>query len=249
MSTSFDTHAHPAQTPVSGRATQPKERGVRAIAYLRLSKAEDGHGIDVQRESLERFCERRGLTLVGVYVDDGASGRSTRKRPGLAACIETVRSGEASAIVATRVDRLARSSLDFHKIIDAVQRAGGTLLFSEQESLSLDSPEGRMLVSILSSFAAFEADLISARTKAALAHVKRNGSRSGRPIGNPNFVSIDEVTAGRILGLRATGLSYRRIAEQLNEEAVPTAQGGRWHARTVFNIVARPPASGNEIAA
>jgi DNA invertase Pin-like site-specific DNA recombinase len=85
---------------------------------------------------------------------------------------------EARAIVATRVDRLARSSLDFHRIVDEVQRAGGTVLFSEQESLSLDSPEGRMLVSILSLFAAFEADMISARTRSALAHVKRNGSRS-----------------------------------------------------------------------
>jgi DNA invertase Pin-like site-specific DNA recombinase len=105
------------------------------VLYLRLSKAEDGHGIDVQRSSLERFCERRGLQLVAEYVDDGASGRSTRKRPGLAACIEAVRAKEAHAIVSTRVDRVARSYLDFHKIVergagaegrrdDPVQRAG-----------------------------------------------------------------------------------------------------------------------------
>lgn len=68
----------------------------KAAAYLRLSKADDGHGIDVQRASLERFCERRGLELVGAHVDDGASGRSTRKRPGLAACIEAIRSAHPS---------------------------------------------------------------------------------------------------------------------------------------------------------
>ena len=80
---------------------------------------------------------------MGEYVDDGASGRSTRNRPGLAACIEAVRTKQAHKIVATRVDRLARSSLDFHKIVEQVQKAGATILFSEQESLSLDSPEGR----------------------------------------------------------------------------------------------------------
>ena len=35
----------------------------KALAYLRLSKAEDGHGIEVQRASLERFFERRQLEL------------------------------------------------------------------------------------------------------------------------------------------------------------------------------------------
>jgi DNA invertase Pin-like site-specific DNA recombinase len=212
----------------------------KAIAYLRLSKAEEGHGIDVQRGSLERFCDRRGLEFVGSYVDDGASGRSTRKRPGLAACIEAVRTKQANAIVATRVDRLARSSLDFHRIVDDVQRAGGTILFSEQESLSLDSPEGRMLVSILSSFAAFEADMISARTKAALAHVKRNGSRSGRPIGNPDFRPVPAPIAAVIRELRAEGHSYRSIAQTLDERGFPPSRGGkRWHPQTVKNVCER----------
>ena len=137
------------------------------------------------RNTCGSLCERRGFELVGSHTDDGASGRSTRERPGLAACIEAIRSGSAHAIVATRVDRLARSSLDFHRIVDDVRRAGGTALLSEQESLSLDSPEGRMLVSINLAFAAFEADLTSARTKAALAHVKwvaaARGGRSGTP--------------------------------------------------------------------
>jgi DNA invertase Pin-like site-specific DNA recombinase len=208
-------------------------RGImtKAVAYLRLSKADYGHGLDVQRDSVERFCERRGLVLVGSHVDDGASGRSTRKRPGLAACIEAMRSGSANAIVATRVDRLARSSLDFHRIDADVQRAGGTILFSEQESLSLDSPEGRMLVSILSSFAAFEADMISARTRAALAHVKQHGSKSGRAIGNPNFRACPEPVAQLIRDLRAEGQSYRAIAAELSARTGRRPQGG--HRRAV----------------
>jgi DNA invertase Pin-like site-specific DNA recombinase len=150
------------------------------------------------------------------------------------------RSEQAHAIICTRVDRLARSSLDFHKIVHDVQQAGGTILFSEQESLSLDSPEGRMLVSILSSFAAFEADMISARTKAALAHVKRNGSRSGRPIGNPSFRPVPPPVAKLIRELRAEGRSYRAIAETLTERGIPTERGGKcWHAQTIANIATR----------
>ena len=97
-----------------------------------------------------------------------------------------------------------------------------------------------MLVGILASFAAFEADLISARTKAALEVVRRNGSRSGRPIGNPAFRAVPRAVSARIHELRLQGLSYRRIAETLNAENVPRMQGGKaWHAQTVSNVCRR----------
>ena len=71
-----------------------------------------------------------------------------------------------------------------------------------------------MLAGILASFAAFEADLISARTKAALAVVRTNGSKSGKQIGNPNFARIPSAIESQIVHLRtrdlATGVSLRR---------------------------------------
>lgn len=216
---------------------------MKAVGYTRLSKAENGHGIKVQREAIAQFCERKGIELVRIEEDDGASGRTVKKRPGLAAAIEACRSREVEAIIATRVDRVARSSLDFHKTVEAVQRAKATILFTEQESFSLDSPEGRMLIGILSTFAAFEADLISARTKAGLAHVKKHGSRSGRPIGNPNFKPAPLRVVRSILKLRDEGLSYRGIADKLNESNVPTVQGGkRWGPQAVANIAKREAA-------
>jgi len=221
-----------------------EEEAMQVVGYVRLSKSEtNGHGLEVQRNALEGYCSRRGFELLRIEEDDGASGRSTRKRPGLARALEALRSEGCGAIVSTRVDRLARSSLDFHRIVEDVQRANATVLFSEQESFSLDTPEGRMLVGILASFAAFEADLISARTKAALAVVKKNGSKSGRPIGNPKFGRISSEIEAQIVELRAARMSYRSIAETLNSEQVPTVQGGeRWHAQTVSNIVRRAEA-------
>jgi DNA invertase Pin-like site-specific DNA recombinase len=215
---------------------------MRLAGYVRLSKREEGHGLSAQRRAIEAYCERRGFELVEVFEDNGASGRSTRKRPGLADAIDACSRRDVGGVVATRVDRLARSSLDFHRIVEQVQKASGTILFSEQETFSLDTPEGRMLASILASFAAFEADLISARTKAALAVVRKNGSKSGRRIGNPTFRAVPPAVSALILRLRSEGMSYRRIAQTLTERGVPTAQGGRqWHAQTVANVVGRTP--------
>src|SRR5262249_20805166 len=124
---------------------QPRcEAVVNVCGYIRLSKAENGHGLQVKRKAVEEFCRRRGLTLAALYEDNGASGRSTRKRPGLHSALEACRSGEVAGIVGTRVDRLCRSSLDFHKIVEEVQKANATILFTEQESFSLDTAEGRM---------------------------------------------------------------------------------------------------------
>lgn len=213
---------------------------VRVVGYARLSRQSNGHGIAAQQQAIRDYCERRGLELLRIETDDGASGRSTRKRPGLAAAIEAVRSKEADAIVACRVDRLARSSLDYHKIAEQVQKAGGTIRFSEQEGLSLDSPEGRMMLSNLASFAAYEAELISARTKDALAAARRKGT----VLGNPSFTGVSAEAMERIRSLQSEGLSLRAIAERLNAENVPTPQAARkpdarWHAQSVHRILKR----------
>jgi DNA invertase Pin-like site-specific DNA recombinase len=96
-----------------------------------------------------------------------------------------------------------------------------------------------MLVSVLQAFAAFEADLISARTKAALAVVRRTGSRSGRPIGNPKFQSATPAVQARICRLREEGQTYQSIADELSKEGIPTAQGGQWRAATIRLIYLR----------
>jgi len=87
---------------------------------------------------------------------------------------------------------------------------------------------------MLATFAQFERRLISQRTKEALAVKKASGVRLGRPPTMPQAV----VT--RIQRQRARGDSLRKIADSLNEDAVPTAQGGaQWHAGTVRHVLLR----------
>ena len=90
----------------------------KVVAYLRITESEGGHGLDVQRRAVEEFCRRRGFELLRVEEDDGASGRSTRNSAPALQWLEACRSEGAHAVVATRVDRLARSSLDFHRIVE-----------------------------------------------------------------------------------------------------------------------------------
>ena len=84
------------------------------------------------------------------------------------------------------------------------------------------------------SAAQWERRIIGQRTREALAVRKAQGVRLGRPV-----VMSSEVS-GRIAGLRRKGLTLAAIAELLNDDMVPTAQGGvRWHPSTVRAVLRR----------
>jgi DNA invertase Pin-like site-specific DNA recombinase len=95
------------------------------------------------------------------------------------------------------------------------------------------TPAGEMIANSVTNFSQFERRLIGQRTKDALAVKRAQGVKLGRPRTMPDKV------VRRIERLRATGGSYRAIAEQLNADGVPTAHGGaRWHASTVQKALA-----------
>lgn len=204
----------------------------RVVGYVRLSRAGNGHGLDAQRRAIEEHCRLQGWDLLRVFEDEAASGRSTRKRPGLAEAVRICSTRKADAIVAGRVDRLARSSLDFARLIAEAQRRGFNLVCAEQ-GFDLRTPEGKFLASVLVATAEFEADLISARTRAGL----EGARRKGRYAGNPAFGRVPDDARARIRDLRAQGLGLGQIAQTLNAEGVPTVRGGLWTKGTIARIV------------
>ena len=90
------------------------------------------------------------------------------------------------------------------------------------------------MANMLATFSQFERRLISQRTKEALAVKKAEGARLGRPPTMPQAV------VKRIQRQRARGDTLAKIADDLNQEGVPTAQGGaRWYAATVRHVLRR----------
>jgi DNA invertase Pin-like site-specific DNA recombinase len=84
------------------------------------------------------------------------------------------------------------------------------------------------MANVLATFAQFERRLIGQRTREALAAKRAAGVRLGRPLSLP--VEVRD----RIAADRDGGLSLASIADKLNADGVPTAQGGRqWWPSTV----------------
>src|SRR3954447_16358234 len=90
------------------------------------------------------------------------------------------------------------------------------------------------MANMLATFAQFERRLIDQRTREALAVKRANGVRLGRP------PTVPQSVVRRIVRQRARGDSLRAIADALNDDAVPAAQGGaQWYAATVRGILGR----------
>jgi DNA invertase Pin-like site-specific DNA recombinase len=206
---------------------------MRVIGYVRVStdlQADSGAGLAAQREAIEAECDRRGWTLLRL-VEDTASGKTTRRRPALAAALEDLDDGRADVLVAAKLDRLSRSVLDFAGLMAQADRAGWSLACLDV-GVDTSTPAGEMMATVVAAFAQYERRLIGQRTREALAVRKAAGVRLGRP------VTVPAAVAARIAAARAAGASLQAIADRLSDEGVPTSQGGaRWYPSTVRGVL------------
>jgi DNA invertase Pin-like site-specific DNA recombinase len=202
---------------------------VRVIGYVRVSTGRQEYGPDAQRAAIDDECTRRGWTLVRVECDV-ASGRSRRRRPGLQRCVEACRSDEADGIIASRLDRLARSVIDFAALLEDARRWDYNLVALDF-GLDLTTANGRLVAGILAQVAQWEREVLSERTSAALA---AKSEREGWLPGNGHRVPV--ATRRRIVRLWRRGYSQERIAQALNDAGVP-CNGTRWHRNTVTRIL------------
>jgi DNA invertase Pin-like site-specific DNA recombinase len=212
------------------------EAGVmRVIGYVRVStvdQADSGAGLEVQRGAIIAECARRGWELLEIIEDAGASGKSLN-RPGLQKALDTLSTGGAEVLVTSKLDRLSRSVKDFCEVVDLSQYYGWKLIVMDC-NVDTSTPAGEMLANIMATFAQFERRMIGTRTKEALKVKKDQGVKLGRP------VNLSTEVLDLIAEQRRSGASYAKIADTLNAQSVPTAQGGaKWYPSTVQQTMAR----------
>ncbi len=224
---------------------------MRAIAYIRVStigQAVEGISLEAQKERIESWCHASGYELVAMHVDAGISGKKTCNRPGLQNALNEACRERGTALVVYGLSRLARSVKDTIEIAGRLEKAGGDLV-SLTEKLDTTSASGKLMFRLLAVLAEFERDLCSERTKAALCHKKQRGEVIGAvPFGwrreGAKLVPVPEAqeALALIIQRRGSGVAYGTIAKELVARGVPSAQGGKWAARTVWGVVRRAAA-------
>jgi site-specific DNA recombinase len=223
--------------------------GLRAMGYCRVSsmeQARDGVSLDAQEGRIRAWAEGTGADLVDVVIDAGVSGTKRledREQGARIAALLNSRSPGADTVVVLRLDRLGRDAAESLALLKRF-RAGKVGLVSLAEHLDLATPAGRAMAGMTAVFAELERGLIGARTTEALAGLKKSGKAWNHPpfgwhVEDGRLVedSDEQDTLERIRDLRASGLSYERVAAALERERRPTKRGGRWYPASVRAVL------------
>lgn len=220
-----------------------------AFAYLRVStdaQADSGLGLEAQRAAVEAAARRLGLALVGVFADEGLSGKlDLEDRPQLFAAVQGLKRGD--VLLVAKRDRLGRDLVGVAMIERSIIRKGARIISAAGEGTEGTDAGAMMQRQILDVFAEYERRLIGQRTKAALSAKRARGERAGNvPFGyqlGANGQQLEPCEAERavlsILGeLRAAGYSLRQIAAELNRQGFTTRRGTAWRHQYVAALAA-----------
>lgn len=178
----------------------------RVAAYVRVSTGrQDGA---MQLEDIKKLAEARGWEIVAT-VEEKASG--AKLRPARQRLIAEAKAGAYDAIMVWKLDRWGRSTVDLLSTIEELD-ASGVSFISVTDSIDLSTPQGRLMVALLSAFSEFERSLIKERVRTGVHHAQRHGTKSGRAIGRP---ATSAERAPRIKALLAQGVTLPEIARRL----------------------------------
>ena len=175
---------------------------VRCAIYTRKSTEEglqqEFNSLDAQREASEAFIasqKHEGWQVITEHFDDGGYTGGNMDRPALKRLLAAVEARSVDCIVVYKVDRLSRSLLDFARIIEVFDRHGVSFVAVTQQ-FNTTSSLGRLTLNILLSFAQFEREIISERTRDKMSAARRKGKWIG---GHPVLGYDIDSKGGRII--------------------------------------------------
>lgn len=211
------------------------------VAYYRVSTKRQevsGLGLDAQRIAVASFVRGR---IVAEFTETESGKRDQRQQLRLA--IERAKR-ERAVLVIAKLDRLSRNA----SFIFALRDSG-------VEFVCADMPEANTLtIGIFATLAQHERELISSRTKAALAVKRSQGVKLGKP---ENFTDEGRVkgTAGQkqraasnennrratsmVAIMRQAGKNFSEISRELNRAGFRTARGGTFKPNQVQRLAGR----------
>ena len=162
---------------------------VRCAIYARKSTNEgldqEFNSLDAQREAVEAYIasqQSAGWVCLPDRYEDGGFTGANMDRPALAHLLADIKAGKIDAVLVYKVDRLSRSLLDFARMMETFERFNVSFV-SVTQHFNTATSMGRLILNVLLSFAQFEREMISERTRDKMAASRRKGKwLGGRPV-------------------------------------------------------------------
>ena len=163
----------------------PAPKPVRCAIYTRKSTEEglnqEFNSLDAQREAGEAYIlsqKHDGWTLVPTNYSDGGYTGANIERPGVRQLLADIEAGKIDCVVVYKVDRLSRSLIDFARMMELFEKRG-VCFVSVTQQFNTKASLGRLTLNILLSFAQFEREIISERTRDKQVAARKKGKWTG----------------------------------------------------------------------
>jgi site-specific DNA recombinase len=225
-----------------------------AVVYARVStdeQAQSGLSLDMQIARCAEYAASKGFTVIDTVVDAGYSAKDTNHRPGMSRIMEMISSRKVSHLVAFKLDRLFRNTVETLQAASLMAKKGCEVhIVSEHGAMKADSADDEFLLTLKAGLAQRERKVVSERTKAALGRKRERGEFCG---GEPpyGYKRVDEklipaleeqAVIRKILRLRKKGYSIRRIVKCLAEDGHLNRRGNHFQPTQVARILQREAA-------
>jgi len=218
----------------------------RCAIYTRKSTEEglqqDFNSLDAQRESGEAYIASQkalGWVCLPDRYDDGGFTGGNMERPALRRLMKDIADGKVDCILVYKVDRLSRSLMDFARIVEVLEKHNATFV-SVTQHFNTTHSMGRLTLNILLSFAQFEREIISERTRDKIAAARRKGKWAGgkpvlgydllsSPAGGKLVVNDDE--AAQVRGIFESYLKHESLIPTVQDLAKRGCTTKRWQTK------------------
>lgn len=173
--------------------------------YARVST--DKQAVEMQTKELNTFVKNRGWLIFNTYIDQGYSGKNT-KRPAYNQMMKDAYQKKFEVVLVWKLDRLSRSVKDLINTLDVLSSLGIDFVSYSDGEMDTTTPTGRLVFNVIAVIAEFEKEIIRERVKAGLNNAKSKGKRLGRP-------PIPYYIKNRAIELHNNNKSIREISKIL----------------------------------
>ncbi len=164
-----------------------REPLLKNFAYLRVSK--DTQDVENQKFGILEYCNQKNIAPVTIVEDTESRSKSWRLR-GIGNILQKVQKGD--RILVAEVSRLGGSPLQVLEILEEAAKKEIAIHIAKSQIIMNGTLQSTIIATILGLSAQIEREFISARTKEALAKVKTEGIKLGRPKGPAKHLKLDQ---------------------------------------------------------
>lgn len=180
------------------------------VAYIRAST--DKQDLSHQKLEILEFAREKSLRI-DDFIEITMSSKKTTKQRRIDELLESL--VEADTLIVTEISRLGRSTAEVIGLINGlIQRSIRVMIIKQGMDFKKQDMQSKVMVTLFSLFSELERDLVSLRTKEALAGRKAQGQILGKPKGTIQKSKFD-ADLDKIKELLALGISVRKTARLL----------------------------------